>query len=104
MRAGATSCNDAIVAGKSIDARNPLPATKLCDGTRPGATEGANAPGRTRTCDLRIRSPLLYPAELRAHAIAWWLIKVSRRSAIGRPCADAREYTRIRRQRAVDAL
>ena len=24
------------------------------------------APGRTRTCDLRIRSPLLYPAELRA--------------------------------------
>ena len=25
-----------------------------------------NAPGRTRTCDLRIRSPLLYPAELRA--------------------------------------
>ena len=26
----------------------------------------ANAPGRIRTCDLRIRSPLLYPAELRA--------------------------------------
>jgi hypothetical protein len=25
-------------------------------------------PGRIRTCDLRIRSPLLYPAELRAHA------------------------------------
>ena len=25
------------------------------------------APGRTRTCDLWIRSPLLYPAELRAH-------------------------------------
>ena len=24
------------------------------------------APGRSRTCDLRIRSPLLYPAELRA--------------------------------------
>lgn len=24
------------------------------------------APGRIRTCDLRIRSPLLYPAELRA--------------------------------------
>jgi hypothetical protein len=24
-----------------------------------------NAPGKTRTCDLRIRSPLLYPAELR---------------------------------------
>ena len=25
------------------------------------------APGRTRTCDLRIRSPALYPTELRAH-------------------------------------
>ena len=25
-----------------------------------------NAPGRIRTCDLRIRNPLLYPAELRA--------------------------------------
>jgi hypothetical protein len=27
-----------------------------------------DAPCRIRTCDLRIRSPLLYPAELRAHA------------------------------------
>ena len=26
-----------------------------------------SAPGRIRTCDLRIRSPTLYPAELRAH-------------------------------------
>jgi hypothetical protein len=26
----------------------------------------ANAPCRTRTCDPRIRNPLLYPAELRA--------------------------------------
>ena len=25
-----------------------------------------NTPGRTRTCDLRIRNPLLYPTELRA--------------------------------------
>ena len=25
-----------------------------------------NTPGRTRTCDLRIRNPLLYPPELRA--------------------------------------
>ncbi len=24
-------------------------------------------PGRIRTCDLRIRNPLLYPTELRAH-------------------------------------
>ncbi len=27
-----------------------------------------SAPGRIRTCDLRIRSPALYPAELRALA------------------------------------
>jgi hypothetical protein len=27
---------------------------------------GSNAPCRTRTCDPRIRNPLLYPAELRA--------------------------------------
>ena len=25
-----------------------------------------NTPGRIRTCDLRIRNPLLYPTELRA--------------------------------------
>ena len=31
------------------------------------ATEyGYNTPGRIRTCDLRIRNPLLYPTELRA--------------------------------------
>ena len=29
----------------------------------------ANAPGRTRTCDLRIRNPPLYPAELRGQAL-----------------------------------
>ena len=37
---------------------------------RPAASachEVAGAPGRTRTCDLRIRSPALYPTELRAH-------------------------------------
>ena len=28
------------------------------------------APGTTRTCGLRIRSPLLYPAELQAHFIS----------------------------------
>ena len=32
----------------------------------PPPQEGVGAPGRTRTCDLRLRRPLLYPAELRA--------------------------------------
>ena len=31
------------------------------------STPRCYAPGTIRTCDLRIRSPLLYPAELRAH-------------------------------------
>ena len=29
----------------------------------------ANTPERTRTSDLRFRKPMLYPAELRAHAV-----------------------------------
>ncbi len=33
---------------------------------RRGARLNDNAPGRTRTCDLRFRKPPLYPAELRA--------------------------------------
>jgi hypothetical protein len=31
------------------------------------ARSQGSAPGRTRTCDQRIRSPTLYPAELRGH-------------------------------------
>ena len=31
-------------------------------------TQFIGTPGRIRTCGLRIRSPALYPAELRAHA------------------------------------
>jgi hypothetical protein len=33
----------------------------------PKALVADGAPGKIRTPDLRIRSPLLYPAELRAH-------------------------------------
>src|SRR6188768_63822 len=40
---------------------NPTPA-EACQAAKP-----LGAPGRTRTCDLRIRSPALYPTELRAH-------------------------------------
>lgn len=41
--------------------------TDSCPNT-PGLVAFVNpdAPGRTRTCDLRIRNPLLYPTELRA--------------------------------------
>src|SRR5262249_220279 len=34
------------------------------------ARRESGAPGRSRTCDPRIRSPMLYPTELRAHAFA----------------------------------
>ena len=34
-------------------------------------SSGFGAPGRIRTCDLKIRSLLLYPAELRAPGCAW---------------------------------
>ena len=32
----------------------------------------SGTPGRIRTCDLRLRRPLLYPAELRAHIDFGW--------------------------------
>ena len=55
-------------------AGEPLPCTPHVAGkTRSAALPGTavlrsviGAPGRARTCDIRIRSPTLYPAELRA--------------------------------------
>ena len=35
----------------------------------PGVTMENGTPGRTRTCNLRIRSALLYPVELRAQDV-----------------------------------
>ena len=38
-----------------------------------------NAPGRTRTCNLRIRSPRLYPIELRAQkSVSSWNLTIFR--------------------------
>ena len=39
-------------------------ASRSASGTRQGG-----APGRTRTCDPRLRRPVLYPAELRAQSV-----------------------------------
>src|SRR3954471_949955 len=36
--------------------------------SHPASPRLSGAPGRNRTCDPRLRRPLLYPAELRAHA------------------------------------
>ena len=38
--------------------------------SRTGREASGIAPGRTRTCDPRLRRPVLYPPELRAHAVA----------------------------------
>ena len=43
------------------------------------------APGRIRTCDLRIRSPLLYPAELRGPAGPWGPARSGRPDSNRRP-------------------
>ena len=45
---------------------NPLPGKMICDPVRADASSRKNAPGRTRTCDIGIRNPVLYPTELRA--------------------------------------
>ncbi len=44
------------------------------------ATLGENydksgTPCRTRTCNLRLRRPLLYPVELRAHKEEFWCVR-----------------------------
>ena len=35
----------------------------------PRESKSTGAPGRTRTCDPRLRRPVLYPTELRAHGL-----------------------------------
>jgi hypothetical protein len=40
------------------------PITGLDEAVQPDANRTRSTPSRIRTCDLRIRSPLLYPAEL----------------------------------------
>src|SRR5881396_2646249 len=44
--------------------------------------ERSGAPSKTRTCDLRIRSPTLYPAELWAHIPNSWCLR-ERQSTTG---------------------
>ena len=77
-------------------------------GINPGPQRGGNgAPWRSRTPNLRIRSPTLYPVELRVHfkaaapsecgTLAAWVGEVERQSGAGlRP---ARTAGRLRRQR-----
>src|SRR5467141_3081154 len=61
----------------SVSAEGTLRAGERTVGNRPpwpAVRHPAGGPDRTRTCDLRFRKPLLYPAELRDR----WRISISR--------------------------
>ena len=56
--------------GRIVIIRYVMTLLKLFISIRSGEFETVGvfgAPGRIRTCDLRLRRPVLYPAELRAH-------------------------------------
>ncbi len=60
--AGSRTVSQGVAAGQN--ASNATPHETPCFlGSNAG---NANAPGRTRTCDIRIRNPMLYPPELPA--------------------------------------
>ena len=66
MRQDATSCSDTATA---LNSPKSMGTTKLSGALPRNATRCGNAPGRIRTCDRRIRNPMLYPAELRAQLL-----------------------------------
>ena len=66
QRDGARGCDPRNDTRRANGGRKSLRAANQCDDVRSNATENDNAPGRTRTCGLRFRKPLLYPPELRA--------------------------------------
>ncbi len=49
-----------------LDTRKPLRGAEKRNAAQPGAATCVNAPGWTRTTDLRFRKQMLYPTELRA--------------------------------------
>ena len=68
--AGTTDETENVMNSDIDHSCKPFAMTELSTGEHPLSTsdtaEELNAPGRTRTCNLRIRSPRLYPIELRA--------------------------------------
>jgi len=62
----ALACEMPAAKPETSDARKSIQITDSRDAMQQVASEVNNAPGRIRTCDLRLRKPLLYPAELRA--------------------------------------
>ena len=62
--------------GDDVEERKPLQSLQANTAVRNVSSAFANAPGRTRTCDLRFRKPPLYPTELRALYILLYFTKV----------------------------
>ncbi len=60
----ATRCEEKTHPTQPGPVANPLRVADLGDDVREDEAENESTPGRIRTCDLRIRSPLLYPTEL----------------------------------------
>ena len=56
----------ATIRGSTTELHPPL--RHLLLDRRPARTRRAGTPSRTRTCNLRLRRPLLYPVELWAHS------------------------------------
>ena len=61
---GATQCDEGNDTEVQKKTPKPLQIADLSDEEHSNACECDSTPSRIRTCDLRIRSPLLYPAEL----------------------------------------
>ena len=56
---GATARKMLLSNDAQNESRNPLKTAALCAPVQSRTTKGDNRPGKTRTCDTRIMSPLL---------------------------------------------
>ena len=66
VRGGSSSFVKGTSEEQSDGDHKPYKSKDKCDQLHDDSSPFDNAPGRTRTCDLRFRKPPLYPAELRA--------------------------------------
>jgi len=65
---GAVPCDVTMISDTNKTRHKTLRKKGKSDNVRSDANQNDNAPGRTRTCDLRFRKPVLYPTELRAQS------------------------------------
>jgi len=69
VRGGSSSFVKGTSEEQSDGDHKPPKSKDKCAQLRGDSSPFVNAPGRTRTCDLRFRKPPLYPAELRAPVV-----------------------------------